>query len=343
MSDGYLAGPDNPFYRTALKVLNPSLKPKYDDFSQMSWLEKHATEKDGLENLVLWLGANNALGTVVHLKIKQTPNNPNLRPHQVPHVERVKLRKWNLWHPNDFKADYEELLKRVDGIMQRNKAANWKVFIGNVPLVTIAPLAKGVGETTEVGQKGIYYKYYTYFPFEEAFAKETGVHLTMQDALHIDDCIRDYNQIIKSCLDDLNKSHQPQVRYYIVDIAQSLQDIAYKRNNGQPKYIFPDYFNFVYPKINTKYYHADANGQLKQGGLFSLDGIHPTAICHGLLAYEFLKVMKTAGVVPDVELNWDVIFNNDTLYTKPITLMQEFYKKDDLAKHIVKLIQHFRS
>ena len=90
------------------------------------------------------------------------------------------------------------------------------------------------------------------------------------------------------------------------------------------------------------YYHADVDGRLKQGGLFSLDGIHPTAIGHGLMAYEFLKVMNEAGVVSDTNLDWRTIFANDTLYTQPIALMQELYGKDDLAKHIVKLIKLFK-
>lgn len=340
-SEGYLTGPDNPYYRTAMKVLNPSLEEQYDDFSQISWLEHHATG-EGIENLVLWLGANNALGTVIDLNINPTLNNPNKRPFEIPHKESAGLWKWNLWHPDDFKADYNELLKRVDSIMQHNAATNWNVFIGTVPLVTIAPLAKGVGETTEIDGKGLYYKYYTYFPFEEDFAREAGVHLNMQEALHIDDCIREYNRIIRALIKDLNAKPRNAGSYHLVDVSQALLDLAYKRNNGQPKYKFPKYFDFVFPEVNTKYYHADVDGQLKQGGLFSLDGIHPTAIGHGLMAYEFLKVMREASVVSDTELDWGAIFANDTLYTQPIALMQELYGKDDLAKHIVKLIKRFK-
>jgi hypothetical protein len=287
------------------------------------------------------LGANNALGTVISLKINQTPNNPHRRPFEVPHLERVQSHKWNLWHPDDFQADFAELLHQVDIIMQRNKTTNWKVFIGTIPLVTIAPLAKGVGATTEVPGKGVYYKYYTYFPFEEAFARNTGIHLTLQDAIHIDDCIRQYNKIIKERVDHYNTQHNPLERYYIVDICQVLQDLAFKRNSGLPPYKFPDYFEFVYPKVNTKYYHADMEGQLKQGGLFSLDGIHPTAIGHGIIAYEFLKVMKRAGMVANTDLDWPTIFANDTLYTQPITVMHELYGYDDLAQHVIKLIRLF--
>jgi hypothetical protein len=336
-SDGFLTGPDNAGYRTALKVLNPSLDPALDGCSQLEWLRRHATT-EGVENLALWLGANNALGAVVSLRINQAP--PGLAPPADEHdyLERAR-RGWNLWHPDSFRAEYAELLRRVDEIMRQNVAADWKVFVGTVPLVTIVPLAKGVGDTTEVAGKGIYFKYYTYFPFEEEFARTTGMHLTMQDALHIDDCIRAYNAIIAEQAQELNDRHGPPARYHVVDIADALNRIAFKRNAGQPTYEFPAYFDFVHPRVNTKYYHADADGQLRQGGLFSLDGVHPSAIAHGLLAYEFLKVMRRAGVVGDTELRWDEIFANDLLYTRPITIMQELYRKDELAKHLVGLIR----
>jgi hypothetical protein len=342
-SDGYLSGPDVPFYRTTQKVLNPSGKSKYKNFSQLTWLDKH-TREEGIENVVLWLGANNALGTIISLKINQTPNRSGERPYHLSHIERAKIRKWNLWHPDDFKAEYEELLKRVDKCMQQNQAANWHVFVGNVPLVTIAPLAKGVGEETVVTRNGrnyIYFKYYTYFPFELEFAHKTGIHLNMQDVIHIDDCIREYNKCIAEFVEIRNKAHG-RTCYHIVDIAGALDDLAYKRNNGNPIYEFPKYFDFIYPKVNTKYYHADKDGILRQGGIFSLDGIHPTAIGHGLIAHEFLKVMKKVGIVANKGLDWEKIFEHDLLYQKPIPLMHELYGYDKLAVHIVNLIKRFK-
>jgi hypothetical protein len=67
-SNDPLQGPDHDGYRTALKVLNPSLNADYDNYSQLSWLHHHATTGEGVENLVLWLGAVNALNSVVTLK-----------------------------------------------------------------------------------------------------------------------------------------------------------------------------------------------------------------------------------------------------------------------------------
>ncbi len=368
-------GPDNPMYRTALKVLNPSLDENFDDFSQIDWLCLHATGKDksgndvvdknakkveaeGVENLILWLGANNALGTVINLRINQTPNGLNAagRPYEYEHLKRSVFR-WNLWHPDDFRADYQVMIKQVDSIMSKNLKDDWKVLIGTVPLVTIAPLAKGIGETTEVPVEKIvdgkqkqgsslYYKYYTYFPFEEEFAIETGRYLTMQDAVHIDNCIRAYNRIIAEEVAKLNTGPN-EGRYVIVDTCKMLEDLAYKRNAGNPPYQLPDALKFLYPPVNTKYYHADTEGKLKQGGLFSLDGVHPTAIGHGIIAYEFLKTMNSVGIkdvngkLVNSDLGWvgeNGIFQSDYLYSQPLRNTQELYGKDSSASLAVRVL-----
>jgi len=345
-----LLPPNAAFYRTALKVLNPSLDPKYDDYSQIRWLEEHAADpNEGVENLVLWLGANNALGTIAGLRVNQTPNNPEQRPHLMTHEQRA-AKQWTLWHPDDFKAEYTEFLDRIDRAMSRNANPDWKVFIGTVPPVTIAPLAKGVGPTYPITRKNsageketsVYYKYYVYFLFDEDLVhRNDGLYLGLNDAVHIDDCIRAYNSTIRELVDAKNAGYQ-QKHYYIVDIFQMFQDIALKRNAGEVKYDFPKYFDSLYPKVDTRYYHADPDGRLRQGGLSSLDGVHPSAIGHGLLAYEFLKIMRDAGVVGDADLDWKVIFEGDRLYSEPIIIMQELYQHNWLAERFLMLIRTFR-
>jgi hypothetical protein len=89
------SGSNAAYYRTALKVLNPSLRPECDEFSQIRWLAEHASKDEGVENLILWLGAKNALGTVVTLQINKTPNDPQNSPHEMPHPERAR-HDWNL-------------------------------------------------------------------------------------------------------------------------------------------------------------------------------------------------------------------------------------------------------
>lgn len=364
--DGRFALPNAAFYRTALKVLNPSLDPDFDQCSQLEWLKRHAAS-EGVENLILWLGANNALGTVMQLSIQQTPNDSDRALLHKSHSEREQ---WNLWHPNDFAAEYQELLDRVEEIMCSNQHEDWHVFIGTVPLVTIAPLTIGVGAPTVIDiepdyepdleendsihkssgkggdkkaiRESIYYKYYThFFRNEDAIVKTDRGYLTMFDVLHIDDCIRQYNRTIKALVEKKNQKLSKQ-RYRIVDISKGLQDIAFKRNAGKVQYKFPDYFDFCYPRVDTKYYHADAQERLRQGGLFSLDGVHPSAIGHGLIAFEFLKVMKEAGVVEHTDLDWPQIFASDTLYQKPIPIMRELYQNKRLAEFVIDRIAQGR-
>lgn len=349
--DDAFGRPNASFYRTALNVLNPSRDSAFDDYSPLRWLAAHATGETGeagVENLILWLGANNALGTIVDLKIVPTSNDPSRRPVDMTQPERVD---YNLWHPDDFAAEYRELLDRVDAIMADNVAKDWRVFVGNVPPVTVAPLAKGVGDTVSLadpfgylGGGALYYRYYTYFIFDEDFAHTSDIKLTRDQVYHIDRTIAAYNQIISEVVKSKNASHRrkgKKQRYFIVDIAKLLLELAFKRNNGQPTYRLPPYLDGLSPKPNTKYYHATKRGRVEQGGIFSLDGVHPSAMGQGLLAQEFLSVMEAQGVVGAVpaNLNWNQIVARDALWSHPISLMRELYQHERLAEVLVNFIR----
>lgn len=345
--NGVYSGVDNSFLRTALRVLNPQLLKEHDGKSQLDWLKYHSA-KEGVENVIIWLGANNALGTIVDLKINFTEGKGKITSIPSDTFADSDKKVYNLWHPKDFEADYIELLNRVDEILE---GKDTKVFLGTVPLVTIAPLAKGVGETftvkienQETGKEEdvIYSKYYTYFPFDEDFAFKSGINLSFNQVTHIDKCIREYNKTIKRLVNERNIKHPG--RYTIIDYSQMLDSMAFKRNGGTPTYQFPEYFDFQYPLPNTKYYHADTDGNLKQGGIFSLDGVHPTAIAHGLIAYETLKVMQGLSV-PNADpndLNWDLIIKSDKLYTQPISLMHEIYDNTKLAEWLMGILKKNR-
>lgn len=332
------------FYRTALTVLNPSRQEKYGEYSALRWLEAHASDETGqggVENLILWLGANNALGTVVDLKIVSTASSAGTSPVDLRQPERVKF---NLWTPEHFEEEYRLLLDKVDAIMADNAAPDWKVFVGTVPPVTIAPLAKGVGEVTTladpfgvVGDKAHYYKYYTYFVFDEEFAHTSDVRLTREQAYHIDWTIARYNETIKTAIGEKNDALGV-TRYHLVDIAREFLRMAYKRNGGQPMYVLPPELDNLTPKPNTKFYHADRARRLVQGGIFSLDGVHPSAIGQALIAREFLGSMKVAGVAgadPDT-IDWPRVCRRDMLWKKPLNNTAEFYQHETLAEIVVR-------
>ncbi len=340
--DNYLKPASAPFYRNAYRVLNPSARDEYDDFSAIKWLRYHATT-EGVENAIVWLGANNALGTVISLDIRPSPGNTL-------HYSRAKRQEWNLWRPSDFEEEYRELIRQVDDIMRENRYDDWHVFVGTVPYVTIAPLAKGMGEHRYVSGsspdtrelEGLYYQYYSYFPFTEELAERYGKVLKFRDALHIDKTIAAYNRTIRQVVKEVNSQYSSE-RYHIVDLCSSLKEMAWKRNRGEPTYEYPDYFRFLYPPLDTKYYHVNRAGEIKKGGIFSLDGIHPTVIGQGLIAWEFLKKIKETGVAgSESKIDWDFVFKSDTLWNQPIKIMEEIYENDKLLQMIVDMIRIFR-
>ncbi|KPJ79102.1 MAG: hypothetical protein AMJ54_00075 [Deltaproteobacteria bacterium SG8_13] len=359
--DEWFSWPNAPFYRAINTVLNPAQLSDYDALSPLGWLDAHVqglaggSEEPGVENLILWLGSNNVLGAVLRLQPNQTTLVDGKWPHQLSHVERER-QGWNFWHPDHFAAEYAELAKRVDAAMRNNPAeVDWKVFVANVPHVTIAPLAKGFGPTTVYEdtlegrtKRSVYYKYYAYF-----FLREKDIHsglwpfLTQHRARNIDLAINAYNESIRKTINRLNSEHKSRggrQRYYLVDVSRALSEMAWKRNNGNPTYTLPPALAYMDPPVNTKFYHAARNGQLVQGGIFGLDGVHPTVIGQGLVAYEFLKIMQQAGVkdaggrvVDPNGLDWAAIIEDDRLYNDPIGLMPEVYEHSDMMNLIRRL------
>ena len=366
--DNFFGMVNESLLRTAHKVL-ASGGDKKNDFSQLDWLDYHH-KKEGVENVLLWLGANNALGTVLDLKIKQTSQDGKAfkdGPDKISYQDRLTA-KWNLWHPEDFRVEYQFMLDKVIAIMENNpNKTDYKVFIATIPLVTICPLIKATAKNgrdlikieewevdpnnpapmdrKELSKSKItetsYGKYYPYFMFEDAFDINLK-HLNQQDVIHIDNFIRRYNRIIQELVADANKKIGVK-RFYLVDIASQFNKMALKRNNYNPSYEFPDYFSTCYPPVDTRYYGVTRDGIKKAGGLFSLDGVHPTAIGQALIAYEFLKVMQKAGsYTGDVSksIDWKTIFESDTLYTKPIRILGEIYDNVNLKKWAYKKLSN---
>jgi hypothetical protein len=362
--DGFFGMVNDSLQRTAYRVLGSGALEK--NFSQLDWLEHH-TNNGGVENLIIWLGANNALGTITKLKIKQTSNDGCLfkdGADKVSYETRLK-EDWNLWHPEDFRMEYQYMMDQVIEIL-KDKPNDCKVFVATIPLVTICPLIKAVGEQIDrdnikvmewpvdfenPAPKNIselkkgqeveysYGKYYPYFPFADDF-NINDPHLNRSDVVHIDNCIRKYNRIIQEIVCQANAKLNGD-KFYLVDISQALSGMAVKRNNFNPSYIYPEYFQYIHPKVDTKYYGTTRNRDIKCGGIFSLDGVHPTAIGQGLIAYEFLKVMKIAGSFegnPEEDINWNQIFENDELYQKPIGLLSEIYDNINFKKWLIQKI-----
>lgn len=346
--DGFFALPNMGFERTAHAVLNPSRDPAFNEFSQLEWLRHHHVGGEGVENVALWLGANNALGTIVRMGIAKTDGADDALLKR----DLDERNKYNLWSTAHFASEYEELLDRVHDILSAGKC-DAKVFIGTIPPVTVAPLARGVGmeddslkDPFDILDTSVYFERYTYFLFDLDYARRTSNSLSKLEIYEIDQTIAAYNKTIRKLVKALNKRQARgarKVEYVIVDIAAQLLNLAFKRNRGNPPYVLPDALKELNQRTgrptNTVYYNVDRQGKMTSGGVFSLDGVHPTAIGHGLIAREFMIEMTKAGVAFKSDIDWTGIVASDSLYSHPISLIPELYDNPRLAEKILDLLR----
>ena len=244
----------------------------------------------GIENLIVNLGANNALGTITRLGDPLLTNDDILS-------DPVRNReRFNLWRPEHFDRFFGELVEGIESLGAE------RVFVASIPHVTIAPLARGVGTTPQdrLPSAPKYFKFYTRFWItDEQFDPAKHRHITGDQAKMIDGFIDRYNETITRAVD----AHDG---WHLVDVNDRLTRLAFRRfrevglepPNGP--YEFPAGWDQALAAAGlselTTHYFTMADNRRLRGGLFSLDGVHPTTMAYGLLAYEFIKVMRQAGV-----------------------------------------------
>jgi hypothetical protein len=317
--DNFIAQvPEFPLYRSARRTLNPRFDLRFENLSQLGLAKAIAQVEGGIENLIFWLGANNALSTVTQLRVQWSRASDLLLS---PHIQTA-----NLWRPEHFRTLLERIAPKIEAI------AAQRVFIGTVPHVTIPPISRGVSpglDDARARSSDGYYEYYTHFwIWDDEFEKapERFSYLTREDARLIDRTINDYNAMLKA---------EAQKRgWYVVDICQLLDNLAFRRQAGETRYSFPPAMLAAFgrnPKTknwvsaegekvpDTRFLRIMTEGSQTRymGGLFSLDGFHPTTLGYGLVAEEFLNVMKRAGTAIQRPLDWDAIVAADTLLTAP--------------------------
>jgi hypothetical protein len=205
------------------------------------------------------------------------------------------------------------------------------------------------------------------------------VFLTRREIAEIDTFIDKYNASIR----ELVKLRQAQDKsWHVAEVGNLLNQLAYRRHQGlqsspeDPDPVKSPISLDVYPvglqqallknKLTRDRVVIDQNGNVVkvlldtrylqinlsefsldkryQGGLFSLDGVHPTTIGYGLVADVFLKKMKKAhekvgrANTQKWELDWDWIVASDTLVTSPPGILYhlkdafEFARKVGLAE-----------
>ena len=277
---------ENANERAALRVFNYSESDEARN--AMTLLDQAAVlgnAGDGIETLIIFLGANNALQTITSLKVVWSDTG----------YDDLQLKsKYTVWRPTHFEVELNKLVAKVKEIKARH------VIWATVPHVTIPPLARGVGSKVRQGSR--------YFPFytrpwisDGQFDVQADPHITEQEARAIDSAVDQYNYCIAHVV---RTARQEGKDWYILDVAGMLDRLACRRYiddpNARPpwwtKYeLPPELMNFD-PVPDSKFFRASREGVRETGGLFSLDGVHPTTIAYGLVAQEFINIMQRAGV-----------------------------------------------
>ncbi len=276
----------------------------------------------GIETLAVALGANNALGSVVSLSPCWTSSDYlDLSP-----AQRLRAKgAFNVWRPAHFAADWELLVERLRRIDARH------VIVATIPSVTIAPIARGV--RGKVQPQSRYFPYYTRpWITDDDFEPDRDPHLTEHEARAIDSAIDAYNETIIATVEAARHEGRD---WYLFDLAGLLDRLASRRYLESPwtrpswwtPYQLPPELTALDPTPNTRFFRSGPNGRV-DGGLFSLDGVHPTTVGYGLVAREIIKIMVQAGVTfpgPDgqprehVDVDFGRLLPADTLLSNPPT------------------------
>lgn len=271
---------------------------------------------DGIETMLVFLGANNALGSMTQLRVAWSGEGYNNLHHK---------RSFTVWRPSHFAAELALVAQRVEQVRARH------VIWCTVPHVTIAPIARGVGERKRGSR---YYQYYTRpWISDREFDPRRDRHVTGEQARAVDSAIDQYNEAITTRVAEARRSGRD---WYLLDVAGVLDRLADRRYVQDPSarpewwtpYPLPSELAALRPAPDTRFLTV-VDGRRASGGLFSLDGMHPTTIGYGIIAQEIIRVMERAGVQfiqPDgrarpspVDVDFRRLIRLDTLVTHPPT------------------------
>ncbi|MGA7933939.1 MAG: hypothetical protein WCA35_10365 [Kovacikia sp.] len=281
--------------RAALRVLNSardSARKALSPLQAAAALSAEGTLEsntgDGIETLLVLIGSNNALGSILTFNVVWSAAG----------YENMDINdQYTVWRPIHFKAELDQLIAEIKKIRARH------VILATVPHVTIAPFARGVATKRIPGSR--YFPYYT-LPWirDEDFKPDKHPKITGQQARAIDSAIDQYNDFIT---DAVRQARQEGRDWYLFEQAGLLDRLASRRYLDDPAaqpswweevggaYPLPPELKALSPVPDTRFFISNSRGRT-QGGLFSLDGIHPTTVGYGILAQEVIKIMQRAGV-----------------------------------------------
>jgi hypothetical protein len=304
------AKPDNDNDIAAASVLAPFGSAA----AQIDAVASHGHD-GGIGTLVVMLGANNALGSVVKKSVVWSGP-------QFQDLDRKGA--YTVWNPVHFQAEYAELIRRLLPVPAR------RVLLATVPHVTVAPIAAGVnpdnpGRKWREGSR--YFPYYT-DPWiaESEFRPNKHRHITHQQARAIDSAIDQYNDTIQ---DHVRSARADGRDWHLVDLCGILDGVAYRRFLADPAAATAQQGWQPYPlpvpiaDLDTRFFRSDETGRL-QGGLFGLDAVHPTTVGYGIIARSVLDVLSAAGIASP-GIDFTRLLAQDTLNSSPPALFTRIF------------------
>ena len=218
----------------------------------------------GIETLVVMLGANNALGPVVHLQARWTPADYLAA---TPRRRVVTKSAYNVWQPAHFAAEWDALVRELKRINARH------VIVATVPQVTIAPITRGWKGKARPGSR--YFPYYIR-PWidDNDFDIDRDVHLTEDDARRIDSAIDAYNSTIIS---SVRATHREGRDWYLFDLGGLLDSLATRRYLEDPAarpswwkpYDLPAELQAIDPPLNTRFFRSGPDGTNRRRALLT--------------------------------------------------------------------------
>lgn len=268
----------------------------------------------GIETLIVFIGAANVMSTVLDLRVIWSGAD---------YKGEYRKREYNVWRPTHFQAELDEVAEQIVSV----KATH--VIWATVPHVTIMPISRGVG-TEKMRPGSRYFAHYTRpWISDGSFNADVHPHLTGNQARAIDAAIDQYNDAIA---DKVREARLKGSDWLLVEAAGMFDRLAARRyvvdHDARPPWWtpYPLPSEIIDLKPDSRFFAAGPEGRVA-GGLFSLDGVHPTAITYAMLAEQFIRVMEKAGVdfydargrrrEPPVEVDYSRVIARDMLISDP--------------------------
>lgn len=308
--------PDNALYTTARLVLNPV---QSDTFRKHSMIDNvNLLHNDGgIENLISCIGHNNIVGAATNLKLIYSEKHDLNAPHH--------QRTCTVFRPEHFEDETRILYQKL------SKVGAKRVFVPTIPYVTIPPAIRGVNSDKTKPRTGYFDYYSRFWIWDEDFNPDKHAHLTKEDAITLDQHVDQYNKIIYELSDEFG--------FHVVPVSRYVSAAARRRLGSEQVRPFPDLFikalknnpatsylvnDNEQPRLSTDYIRLEGDSRkLDRGGIFSLDGLHPSTIGYGLIANIYKERMEKEGVEFNSEIDWDFVIENETLVTNPPLLLND--------------------